>query len=110
MDGRGVTDASEMFESQWLWVEPCQDPDAIAQHDLFGDFCVSYSDFPAKLLRPRFALIGESVAVIESFPGVDRVYWEGAKLICVWGTSVDLTALSRHLDEWWRVQLGVPAS
>jgi hypothetical protein len=77
MDGRGATDVSEMFESQWLWVEPWQDPDAVARHDLFGDFCVSYGDYPAKLLRPRFALIGESVTVIESFPGVDRVYWEG---------------------------------
>jgi hypothetical protein len=30
-------------------------------------------------------------------------------LICVWGTDIDLTALSRRLDEWWHVQLGVPA-
>jgi hypothetical protein len=96
MGGHGVTDSSEMFESQWLWVEPWQDPDAIAHHDLFGGFCVSYGDYPAKLLRPRFALIGETVAVIEAFPGVDRVYWEGAGLICVWGTDIDLTALSRR--------------
>lgn len=109
MGGQDVTDASEMFESQWLWVERWQDPDAIERHDLFGDFCVSYGDYPSKLLRPRFALIGESVAVIEAFPGVDRVYWEGAELICVWGPSVDLTALSRHLEEWWRDRLGVPA-
>ena len=43
--------------------------DAIAHHDLFGGFCVSYGDYPAKLLRPRFALIGETVAVIEAFRG-----------------------------------------
>jgi hypothetical protein len=66
---------------------------------------VAYGDYPAKALTPRFALIEESVAIVESFPTVTRVYWEGDALICVWGPDVDLSALYLRLDEWWHPRL-----
>jgi hypothetical protein len=96
-----IADDEGTRDESWLVVETHVDPEALANPDIYGDFVVNYSD---EIARGHQNLVVQSLAEVESFPGVRAATHSDREQLTVWG-RVDLKALDSHLRAWWEERL-----